>query len=323
MTAKTQHTLIDEKANIPIALSEIKSQKLIAVDCEGVNLSRKGELTLLVTATKAKVFIFDILKLGQSAFDNGLRELLEDDSIEKLMFDCRQDSDSLWHQFKVKITGVLDIQLLEVMFRRVHSPSEPKQYKSYRRSAKTDDVENIYGYRKCIELYLDDKDLVEKKENGKQMFDSGREIWKRRPLPEPLVEYCKVDVSGLFPLYEKLKQSNDILPRLRVASKRYADMWRRKEERSFNEYESNALLPLDIIPESGTLSFPHASTKCTKCDRMFPRDEFSGIQLRQGVQKCRVCKKIKLRIDVQQNREDNWGREEEYCYFDEEVEDYF
>ncbi|XP_021372133.1 piRNA biogenesis protein EXD1-like [Mizuhopecten yessoensis] len=299
-----KHTLIEDKGNLTSALSEIKSQKLLAVDCEGVNLSRLGELTLLTIATKAEVFVFDILKLSQAAFDNGLCEVLEDNSIEKLMFDCRQDSDSLWHQFKVKIAGVLDIQLLEIMFRRDNFPSPQRTYKSYRRSAMIDDVENVYGYRKCLELYLDDDDMIEKKDNGKLMFDDWQ-IWKRRPIPKVLIDYCVVDVSGLFLLYEKLKQSDADLPRLRVASERYADMFRRKEDRSNDSYESNALLPLEIIPETGTLGFPGASTKCTTCDRMFPREEFSGIQLRQGNQKCRVCKKVKLRIDVQNNRPDS------------------
>ncbi|XP_021372172.1 piRNA biogenesis protein EXD1-like [Mizuhopecten yessoensis] len=294
-----KHTLIEDKGNLTSALSEIKSQKLLAVDCEGVHLSRLGELTLLTIATKAEVFIFDIQKLGQAAFDNGLREVLEDNSIEKLMFDCRQDSDSLWHQFKVKIAGVLDIQLLEIMFRRDNFPSPQRTYKSYRRSAMIDDVENVYGYSSCVKLYLDDDDMIAKIIKGRQMND---EIAKRRPLHEVLVQHCVADVSGFFLLYEKLKQSDADLPRLRVASKRYADIWRGKEDRSFDEYEFTALLPLEIIPEIGTLGFPAATTKCTICDRMFPREEFSRNQLQNGTQKCRVCKKVKLRID---NR--NWA----------------
>ncbi|XP_021372132.1 piRNA biogenesis protein EXD1-like [Mizuhopecten yessoensis] len=325
MAARMTHTLIEDKGNLTSALSEIKSQNLLAVDCEGVNLSRLGELTLLTIATKAEVFIVDIQKLGQAAFDNGLREVLEDNSIEKLMFDCRQDSDSLWHQFKVKLAGVLDIQLLEIMFRRVNSPSPQRTYKSFRRSARIDDVENVYGYRKCIELYLDDDDMIAKKDKGKLMFNYGRQIWKTRPLPKELVQYCVVDVSGLFPLYEKLKQSDSDMPRLRVASERYADMFRGKEDRRFDEYESNALLPLEIIPVTGTLGFPGASTKCTTCDRMFPREEFSGIQLRQGNQKCRVCKKVKLKIDVQINREDNWARDDsgDDYYEETQIDNYY
>jgi len=47
-------------------------------------LSRKGAL---IVATKEKVYIFDVLKLGQTVFSGGLDEILEDKSREKLMFD--------------------------------------------------------------------------------------------------------------------------------------------------------------------------------------------------------------------------------------------
>lgn len=301
---------IADKSNVASAFSTIRSERFIAVDCEGVKLSRKGELTVLAVATRTNAFVFDVLKLGQVLFDDGLRDILEDQAIEMLMFDCRQDSDSLWHQFKVKIAGVLDVQLLEVMYRRNNStPSPTKNYRSNKRSARVDDVEDIHGYTRCLELYLESQTrLLVIKELGRLEMDRARDIWKQRPLPCMLVEYCAVDVLGLFDLYDKLKQSDDDLPLLRTASERYADMWRAKEERSFDQFEQHAFLPLDIIPENRTLGFPDPTTKCTKCNRMFPHDEFSQIQLRQGVQKCRVCKKVKLRNDVQKNRADNWGR---------------
>lgn len=115
--------LIDDEAGLEDALHELKREiidnsRFIAVDCEGVNLSRKGALTLITVATEDKVYIFDVLKLEQAVFSFGLGEILQDKSIGKLMFDCREDSDALWHQFNIKLTGVLDLQLLEILYRR-------------------------------------------------------------------------------------------------------------------------------------------------------------------------------------------------------------
>ena len=114
--------------------------------------------------------------------------------------------------------------------------------------------------------------------------------------------------------------------RLRVASEKYVDLYRGKTERSFDDYETNSYLPLDIIPDKGTLDFPAANTECTRCHRRFPREEFSITQLGKGEQKCRVCKEIKRLEDVQLNRLDNWERaaleEEEYVYFPEGMSDY-
>ncbi|XP_069104946.1 piRNA biogenesis protein EXD1-like [Argopecten irradians] len=291
MATPTDHTLIDNKGAIASAFSEIKSRKLIAVDCEGVNLSRKGQLTILTIATETKVFIFDVFKLGQSVFDNGLREILESKSIEKLMFDCRQDSDSLWHQFKVKITGVLDLQLLDIIYRRKNRPRRT-QTQSIKRCDRDWEVENINGYKRCLENYVYDAKLLKQKEKGNNELRDNYEIWKVRPLSETLIDYCVVDVVAMFPMYRKLKESDEILPRLSVASEKYADIWRAMEERRFDKFEFNACLPLDIIPEEGTLSFPFASTKCSKCQRKFPTDEFRSKQLRNGTQVCRVCRKV-------------------------------
>ena len=51
-------------------------------------------------------------------FDQGFCSLLVNKSIACLMFDCREDVDTLEHLHNVRLDGVLDIQLLEVMRRR-------------------------------------------------------------------------------------------------------------------------------------------------------------------------------------------------------------
>ena len=331
--------LIDNEIALNDAISELNQYKqtsnnLLAVDCEGVSLSRKGELTILSIATREKTYLFDVLKIGKAIFSGGLQEILEDCTQEKLMFDCRQDSDALWHQFNVKLAGVLDLQLLEIMYRRENPTSEsvkpsPKtkfgRYK--RRSQFTDQVENIYGYRRCLELYLEDDKLIEAKDSGGKLFKINNKAWKVRPLSETLIQYCVADTMGMFKLYDKMKDilnSVDGKTRLKIASEKYVEFYRQKDERSYDDYETNAFLPLDIIPEKGTASFPLANTSCTLCERRFPREEFSVTQLRKSEQKCRVCKEIKRRDDVQQNREDNWARrdDEDYIVFPECGNDY-
>ena len=70
----------------------------------------------------------------------------------------------------------------------------------------------------------------------------------------------------------------------------------------------DAYLPLDIIPDKGMHSFFQATHVCTTCARKFPREEFSNTQLQNGKRKCRVCKEIKRRGDVELNREENYER---------------
>ena len=318
------YRLVDDETGLKDAISELKGKiaernTLLAVDCEGDSLSRKGALTIITVATEEKAYIFDVLKLRQVVFSSGLGEILEDKSREKLTFDCRQDSDALWHQFKVKLSGVLDLQLLEVIYRRenptadstVNTPGSVSTTnkrggrggRRNRRSQRTDEVEKINGLSRCIELYLQDEKLTKIKDKGKELLKEDNEVWTKRSLTDDLIQYCIVDTMAMFRLYSKMKDVNGgEQARLRVASEKYVDLYRGKTERSFDDYETNAYLPLDIIPDKGTLDFPAANTECTRCHRRFPREEFSATQLRKGEQKCRVCKEIKRLEDVQRNR---------------------
>ena len=322
MAAKGSHDywLVDNDVDLKKALAELKGKleqnTRLAVDCEGVSLSRKGELTVIVVATEEKAYIFDVLKLRRAIFTEGLGEILEDKSREKLTFDCRQDSDALWHQFSVKLTGVLDLQLLEILYRRENAEATSQSStKCKRASQRTREVEKIYGFKRCLETYVQDEEMVKIKKEGMKVFkknDDAREVWKKRPLSEQLVQYCFVDAMGMFKLYEKFKDvESREKPRLRVASERYVDLYRGRAERLYDGYETNNFLPLDIIPEKGSLNFPYPDTKCTRCHREFSREEFSFTQLRNGEQKCRVCKEVKRLDDVAQNRYDNWVRNEE------------
>jgi len=147
------YILVDDEPSLEEAIFELKEKvkrnSLLAVDCEGVSLSRKGALTIITVATEKKVYIFDVLKLGKAVLRNGLGEILEKKSREKLMFDCRGDSDAFWHQFSVKLSGVLDLQLLEVTYRRENTATATRRFstKCKRRSQRTDEVESIYGFR--------------------------------------------------------------------------------------------------------------------------------------------------------------------------------
>ena len=96
----------------------------LAVDCEGDNLSRSGALTILSVigfdgfapfgtsalevSSQQTAYIFDIQRLGRDALaSSNLKTLLESPSVGKIFFDCRKDSDALWHQFGVKLNNVI------------------------------------------------------------------------------------------------------------------------------------------------------------------------------------------------------------------------
>ena len=67
---------IDTEWKLSIAIEEIRQAiqkgETIAVDCEGVELSRFGSVTLVNIAVRGQVYLIDVLKIGSVAYDRGL-----------------------------------------------------------------------------------------------------------------------------------------------------------------------------------------------------------------------------------------------------------
>jgi len=74
MADEGRYELIDTPLKVLTAVDELKAQDkntFFGCDCEGVRLSRTGQLCLLQIAVKKHVYLFDIVVLGVSAFQSG------------------------------------------------------------------------------------------------------------------------------------------------------------------------------------------------------------------------------------------------------------
>lgn len=90
---------------------------VISVDCEGINLGIKGELTLVEIGTiHGEAFIFDVLQCPNIMNEGGLKALLENDKVIKIIHDCRNDSVNLFIQFKVLLRNVFDTQVSRFVY---------------------------------------------------------------------------------------------------------------------------------------------------------------------------------------------------------------
>ena len=130
-------------------VAELSKLEVIAVDCEGVNLSREGELCLVQIGTESKVYLVDVLEHGRALFEEGgLRALLESAKVRKVLHDCRYgrrppppgptgasvnsqrlamccvlrecrgDSDAMYHQYGVALQNVFDTQIAYAVIKR-------------------------------------------------------------------------------------------------------------------------------------------------------------------------------------------------------------
>ncbi|XP_022090521.1 piRNA biogenesis protein EXD1-like [Acanthaster planci] len=307
------YDLIDKASDIRPALAKLRegvtSSPFLAVDCEGESLSRKGQLSLVSVALPTHTYLFDIKTLGAKVFDEGLRDLLQDPDREKLMFDCRSDSDCLWHQYHVKLTNVLDLQLLQIIYRETNpepvQDDKPRQVSwpgSRRQPMATAsrppiNVQPVLrSFLRCLELYVDDKDLTTAKAAGKEKMErEGTAVWMKRPLEASLLAYAAADVQGFLPLYRALRgaiANPDKKERLRKGSQNFLDYLRSRSFRTYDDYERNGFLPWRILPASGHERPYTPEVYCKGCKRAFPRQDFFALHIRRGIQHCPVCRKI-------------------------------
>lgn len=84
----------------------------ISFDSKGVNLGVKGQLTLIeIGTTRGEAFIFDLQQCPQMVIDGGLKTLLEDEKVIKIIHDCRNDSFNLYSQYNILLRNVFDTQV--------------------------------------------------------------------------------------------------------------------------------------------------------------------------------------------------------------------
>ena len=174
-----------------IAAAEPKA--LMFVDLEGINLSRHGSIAIMqvLVPPSPRVHLVDVSTLKADAFTatssdgSSLSSLLEDETVAKVFFDVRNDSDALYSLFGIRIQGVIDLQLLEFATRRVRGRF-------------------LKGLAKCISEdappgWREHSEWEQVKQAGKRLFapeKGGRyEVFVERPLSSALLKYCAQDVS--------------------------------------------------------------------------------------------------------------------------------
>ncbi|KAK8869150.1 3' 5' exonuclease [Apiospora arundinis] len=190
------------------------------LDLEGVNLSRHGSISILQIFVRPqnRTYLVDVHTLGNRAFSTPgkacketLKGLLESDTIPKVFFDVRNDSDALFGNFQVDLAGIQDLQLMELATRAFNR-------------------RHINGLSRCIERDCpmtsgERHDWNHIKEQGVKLFAPEKggsyEVFNERPLPEKVRLYCVQDVQFLPRLwsYYHAKLSEKWKTRVLAASK--------------------------------------------------------------------------------------------------------
>ncbi|XP_043479267.1 egalitarian protein homolog [Leptopilina heterotoma] len=158
---------------------------VISVDCEGVNLGMKGQLTLLQIGTMSgQSYLFDLCTCPSLIQAGGLQRLLENENVVKVIHDCRNDSVNLYNQFGIVLNNIFDTQAAHAIL-QFQETGKPV-YK----------VKNVNLNALC-ELYGAPCNLL--KEQLKNIYRRDQRYWSRRPLTRDMLIYASSDVLSLVP----------------------------------------------------------------------------------------------------------------------------
>ncbi|CAJ2500567.1 Uu.00g034200.m01.CDS01 [Anthostomella pinea] len=167
------------------------------IDLEGENLSRHGNVALLQqhVLPTLRTYLIDITALKHEAFNtpgtkgHTFKDILESETIPKVFFDVRNDSDALYSHFQVKLTGVQDLQLMELAARL--GGRSKKCVNGLTRSIEND----------ALLTPIEKASWKSAKERGLTLFAPQRggsyRVFSDRPLAEAIRIYCVQDVQFL------------------------------------------------------------------------------------------------------------------------------
>ena len=188
--------LVDTETMLLTMIKQLEAVKALNVDFEGIDLCKSGTVCLgqFHARGSSTVFLVDFITISNpfKACQGRLKFIMESKNYLKVMFDPRNDSDAIYHQFGVTMQNLICLQLCDVALRR---------QKGFR-------VQFLSGLGKVMENYVCLSAVTSIKEAGKRLFvpDLGGsyEVFKMRPLRKEIIEYCAIDVYYFDKLIEEL-----------------------------------------------------------------------------------------------------------------------
>jgi len=163
-------------------LSGIGKTEIVSFDAEGVDLSRKGKISIVQIAVPDSCFIIDVLdKSPDDPLIVWLRTLLESPSVVKVVHDCRMDSDALFHHLGIKLTNVHDSSCWHTAITGVADQN--------------------------LNTVLLHNGLRPNSVRDNSVYERNPAFWAVRPLTEKMIQWASGDVQSMFELHDLQKKN--------------------------------------------------------------------------------------------------------------------
>ncbi|XP_046555408.1 piRNA biogenesis protein EXD1-like isoform X2 [Haliotis rubra] len=190
-----RHKVVDNVDDCVKAVDDLLQEPVVAVDCEGIDLGKKGPLTLLqVAKLDGFVYLFNVFVEPKVFTEGRLKSFLENQDIVKVFHACNRDSAALKCQFDVMLNNVFDVQTALFIIEK----SEGRQ---------------LPYARKLMDVcshYTDVTSLAGKEDVIAKLYKSNAAYWATKEFTPEMIDYACADVRILIPeVYEKMKSILD------------------------------------------------------------------------------------------------------------------
>ncbi|KAJ3340253.1 Uncharacterized protein HDU93_007215 [Gonapodya sp. JEL0774] len=282
------------------ALECIGRSKVLGCDTEG-DLRSDGRIDLWQIATREKVYILDFVAAQRfpssertSVFQT-LKSVMENTAIEKIFHDCRADADVAFHTLGIKISNVVDTQVLLMQLRKLERElADWSKDDSFATAAlRADQIDKMDlkpGLNEMLQVA--GCEINTHKSEGRKLMERDKDVWIRRPISKLLLDYAAGDVRYLITARHKLLQSiSDAAKNLAVAKcEEYANEFRRAEIKEITAESARKPIGRDLLvrihPETWKATFtpspPFADVSETEESESQAAKDFKDKELSAG-----------------------------------------
>lgn len=168
--------LTENSQDLDEAVSLLASEKTLALDCEGVDLGRGGEISIVQLSSRDRCFLFDVHGLkSTAALVIALKSILENPEIVKIIHDAKMDADALFYLLEIRLNRVHDTQACDKVIKHTEQ-----------------NLNNTLLSYGCMP----------NTERNANIYKTNFRFWAIRPLTEKMIDWASGDVASLFELYK-------------------------------------------------------------------------------------------------------------------------